>query len=122
MQVYRGGDLEIEWPETKEEWDQHHAGVMLNDPKDLARAWIIAYADQLTAQSAEADQDTVTIGDLMRAALSHVDGTEHWGDYISRGGAFEGQGTDPLFWEHFRTLVKGEYNQDNENNFFSCSC
>lgn len=61
------------------------------------------------------------VDELINTAMSHVT-DDGWGDYISRGGAFEGQYTDPTFWDKLAILKDLEIPQEKRNNFFSCAC
>ena len=48
-----------------------------------------------------------------------------WGDYIVRGGAFEGEGVEPMFpmfWEKYADFTGRDRDSIEENSFFSCSC
>lgn len=86
----------------------------------VAYAWIKAYAEQLSRSYDDNDDrgGDVTMDDLIEAALSFQNGK--WGNYICRGGRFEGMRTDPLFWFHLRILLE---NPDlEEASFFTCSC
>lgn len=104
------------------------------DPQAVAYAWIEAYAKNLSAQVSEYAQDmaedddycnsdSVTVDDLIQVGLSQLDTKDSWGgDYISRGGTFEGQGVDPMFWDKLSILIGQEIPSDSRNGFFSCSC
>ena len=62
----------------------------------------------------------IEVADWLDTALSHINNS--WGDYISRGGVFEGHGTDPVFWDKLSILREEEIDHDKRGSFFSCSC
>ena len=106
--------------------DEHQGRLVLGDPQAEAYAWIMAYADQITAQ-AQTDTEGYsehephyTAEDLITIAESHKKGG--WGDYICHGGAFEGTGVDPLFWDKLSIVLDEEVADKDRNSFFSCSC
>lgn len=99
----------------------HDVLLMCLDPVALAYQWIIEYAKNLSDQVSEDDYGgDVTVDDLMQAADSHQNGG--WGDYISRGGAFEGQGVDSTFWAKYAIVRGKEIDSIEQAHFFSCSC
>ena len=105
---------------------EHQGRLVLGDPQAEAYAWIMAYADQITAQ-AQTDTESYsehephyTAEDLITIAKSNMHGG--WGDYICHGGAFEGEGVDPLFWDKLSIVLDEEVPDEDRNGFFSCSC
>lgn len=105
---------------------EHQGRVVLGDPQAEAYAWIMAYADQITALAktdsdgySERDPD-YTAEDLIQIAQSNMNGK--WGDYICHGGAFEGEHVDPLFWDKLSIVLDQEVSDKDRNSFFSCSC
>lgn len=98
--------------------------LLIGDKQAEAWAWINAYADQLSKvveESYDSRGDrSVTASELIDTAFSHLG--DGWGEYIVRGGAFEGVGVDPLFWPKFQDLIGVEIPQDSQSHFFSCSC
>lgn len=105
-------------------------GARLKEGCVIAQAyeWISAYALNLTqdvqdshdAEDSEWTGRPVTVEDLMDAADSHQG--EGWGDYIVRGGTFEGFYMDPTFWTKYAILREKELDDVKQNQFFSCSC
>ena len=105
---------------------EHQGRLLLGDPQAEAYAWIMAYADQITAQ-AQTDTENYsedgphyTAEDLITIAKSNMHGG--WGDYICHGGAFAGVGVDPLFWDKLAIVLDEEVSDEDRNGFFSCSC
>ncbi|MFP3670131.1 hypothetical protein SB717_34130, partial [Priestia sp. SIMBA_032] len=81
--------------------EEHDARRMCGDPQALAYEWIKGYAANL---SARAEDDTynrrggITAEELIETAMTHLpteDDSNRWGDYLIRGGTFEGESTDP---------------------------
>lgn len=105
--------------------ETHKVRVMCGDPVALSYEWIKAYAENLSDraknQSDEYNTSEVTVDELIDSAMSNMD-PNSWGNYIIRGGAFEGYQVEPLFWEKLAILKGIEIPQENQNNFFSCSC
>lgn len=108
-----------------EEYDQsmHQAALILGDPVARAYEWIRAYAENLSAQTVGdnygGDRE-VTVKQLMDAADSHQG--EGWGDYIIRGGTFEGESIDPTFWEKYAIFREIPLEDLNQSSLLSCSC
>lgn len=109
--------------------EEHEARVICGDQRALAYAWLLAYAQNLNAQCQPSDDDdeaygSVTIEDLLEVADSHQPGKGgQWGgDYLSRGGAFEGQSVDASFWKHYAAFREIPFDEVEESHFFSCSC
>ena len=107
---------------------EHQGRLVLGDPQAEAYAWIMAYAAQITEQAKHhGDEDWYSSGDanytaedLIAIAESHKKGG--WGHYICHGGAFEGTGVDPLFWDKLSIVLDEEVPDEDRNGFFSCSC
>ena len=103
--------------------EEHQGRLVLGDPQAEAYAWIMAYADQITEQAQHgysSGDANYTAEDLITIAESHKKGG--WGDYICHGGAFEGTGVDPLFWDKLSIVLDEEVPDKDRNGFFSCSC
>lgn len=110
---------------------EHHARVVVGDPEACAYEWICGYADILSAQVADSyhedgygTDEPVTVAELLRCAdiqQPDANGKSDW-DYISRGGAFEGESVEPMFWEKYAILRGLERDKVNDSGFFSCSC
>lgn len=102
--------------------------IIMGDPRALAYAWISRYADNLTAQIEESNRDGnesyhldgVSVDELLFCADSHQG--DGWGDYIVRGGVFEGECIDPTFWDKYAILCNKSPDEIKANSFFSCSC
>jgi hypothetical protein len=107
--------------------EEHDARRMCGDPRALAYEWIKAYAENLSdrAEGNGYNSAPITVEELIQTAISHLpdeEGNSRWGDYITRGGTFEGESTDPVFWEKLAILKDIEIPNDKRSNFFSCSC
>lgn len=103
--------------------DQLDVRVMCNDPQALAYKWIVAYLENLNDRIDDDDGEKITLDELIETAMTHMDENSRWGgDYIVRGGAFEGEGTDPTFWDKLAILRDIEIPEEKRGNFFSCSC
>ena len=108
--------------------DQLEGRLILGDPKAHAYMWISRYADNLTARIEESNRggyedyhlDGVSVHDLLSCADSHQSGG--WGDYITRGGVFEGEAIDDTFWDKYAILCDKPRDEITDNSFFSCSC
>lgn len=104
-------------------WDdiEQKARLLVNEPQAVAWAWLHAYLENLNNRIGNYDGDGITFDELMTTADSHQGGA--WGEYIVRGGVFEGFSTDISFWDHYRNFrcVPSEETVD-EASFFSCSC
>jgi hypothetical protein len=103
--------------------EEHDARVMCADPQALAYAWMTGYLDNLNSRIGSDDGHDITMDELIQTAMSHLDENSRWGgDYITRGGAFEGEGTDPTFWEKLAIFKGIDIPEEKRGNFFSCSC
>ena len=99
--------------------EEHQGRLVLGDPQAEAYAWIMAYAAQITEQAQhQGDEDwyssrdaNYTAEDLIQIAESN-----------RHGGAFEGEGVDPLFWDKLSIVLDEEVPDEDRNGFFSCSC
>lgn len=104
--------------------EHHQAKLLLLDPQAVAYEWIVRYLDNLNdmidGDSDYGRTDSITLDELLETAESHLSGS--WGDYIVRGGAFEGYSLDMTFWDMYSTLVEKEIPNSDRNSFFSCSC
>lgn len=109
---------------------EHQSRVLMGDPKALAYEWICGYAANLTDQVrnsydyAEYEHSDVTVDELLHCADTQQPdekGRSSW-DYIQRGGAFEGEGVDPTFWDKYAILRGIERDKVQDSGFFSCSC
>lgn len=103
----------------------HKAKLMCGDPQAQALQWIIGYLDNLNHMVMGDDDDDrshspISLNELLETAMSHVE--SDWGDYITRGGVFEGVGTDPTFWDKLSILHEKEIDHGKRGSFFSCSC
>lgn len=104
--------------------EEHQARLMCGDPVALAYEWLKGYAENLNSQmetsSYGEDYAPITVEELIETGMSHVG--DGWGDYISRGGSFEGVSLDMTFWDKLSIFKQIEIPQDNRNSFLSCSC
>lgn len=115
-----------------EDYDQslHQAALILGDPVAEAFEWMKHYAENLSDQCKGGyDEDQhysgVTLEELLRVADSHQpdQNTKGWGgNYISRGGVFEGVQTDPTFWKKYAIFREIPIEDVDQSSFFSCSC
>ena len=103
--------------------DQHSVRVMCGDPIAIAYEWISAYVENLNSRIKEDDGSPITMDELIEIAMSNLGSNTYWGgNYLIRGGAFEGVGVDPMFWEKLSILKQIHIPQKDRNSFFSCSC
>lgn len=73
-----------------------------------SKVWIENYADMLG----------ITFDELMEAAHNYIS----YGEYLCRGGQFEGEYTSEEFWDNYEQYKKIKLNSSQKTNFFSCSC
>lgn len=106
----------------------HDALVIMGNPRALAYQWIVEYAKYISPKERTDDDDDggyynttpVSAEELIEAANSHQDGG--WGDYICRGGEYEGFQLDSTFWDKFAIVMGIERESVEERSFFTCSC
>ncbi|QDH84208.1 hypothetical protein Axy13_016 [Achromobacter phage vB_AxyP_19-32_Axy13] len=98
--------------------EEHNSRVMCGDPVALAYEWLKQYAEEVNNDAG--DEGEVTLEDLLEAADSHQG--DGWGDYIVRGGAFEGYSLNPMFWDKYAIFKGIDRSEISEAHFFSCSC
>lgn len=113
--------VELEEPEPTEE-EIHRAAAMMGDPRALAKDWITAWLEEVNAQLGDGDGNEITFEGLISTAMTHVGTTTWGGDYISRGGAFEGFYTPDEFWDKLADYKGINIPSKDRGNFFSCSC
>lgn len=106
--------------------DLHQAALILGDPVAQAYEWLKAYAENLSEQCKDDDyyrgsNSVITVKELLTIADSHQE-EGAWGDYLSRGGAFESQAVDSTFWKYYAIFKEIPQEEVNEQSFFSCSC
>ena len=120
-------DLEELKKHTDYPVEEHETRLAIGDPKAEAFAWIQAYTKNLNRMIDDEYFDdygsggNITICELIATAESQLN-PNSYGDYISRGGAFEGHYVDDLFWDKLAVLKEIEIPQSKRNSFFSCSC
>lgn len=106
--------------------EQHQARLICADPVAQAWEWISRYAQNLTDQVQESREgdEGVSIAELIETANSHQeDSNNRWGgEYITRGGVFEGASVDPTFWVKYAIATGRELKNVQQNSFFGCSC
>lgn len=103
----------------------HQEYLMVGHPQAQAYEWLKAYALNLSDQCSNEEYSNreVTVEELLETADSHQNDASGWGgDYIVRGGAFEGMSMDPMFWEKYAIFRDIPLDQVEEAHFFSCSC
>ncbi|MNK14271.1 hypothetical protein D3C87_323710 [compost metagenome] len=94
--------------------------------KEIAYQWIENYAESISGSyhdyySDETRYAQITAEELIDTAKTHLrEGS--WGDYIVYGGKFEGESTDPEFWNQLEIYLEEEIPENNRRSFFSCSC
>lgn len=98
----------------------HQANMLLLIPQAVAYEWMLHYLDNLNAMIGDDEGDNITLNELIETAESHL--SDSWGDYIVRGGAFEGVTLDMTFWDKYEILFEKEVSSDDRTSFFSCSC
>lgn len=107
--------------------DEHKARIMCGDPIALAYKWIESYLENLNDRitpDEDYNSEPITMDELIETAMSHINvESGRWGgDYIVRGGAFEGFSVDPTFWDKLAIIKEIEIPNESRNSFFSCSC
>ena len=100
--------------------DQHQAWLAIGDPVAVAYEWIVAYLKNINEFVDRGGDNYVTFYELINTAKSHLD--DEYGDYIIRGGAFEGFQMDLVFWDKLAILLNREIPQSARTTIFSCSC
>lgn len=91
--------------------------LLLDERANDAYQWICGYAANLSN-----DKYTVTAEELIETAMDNI-GTTGWSrDYICKGGLLEGTITDPMFWDKLAIYKNIEIEEEDRNNFFTCSC
>lgn len=104
--------------------EEHDVRLLIGDPAAEAYEWLKAYAlnisDMVDSDSDYGDTSGISLEELLETAESHAG--DAWGDYIVRGGTFEGFSVDPTFWDKLSTFKGEEIPRNDRNNFFSCSC
>lgn len=114
-----------EFIENSEE--QIKALALIGDKQAIAYLWIEAYAENLTeevnAYNDDGGAEPISLEELVETGVSWLDPDSKWGgEYIIRGGTFEGDLLDPLFWDKLSDLLQIEIPDNKRNSFFSCSC
>lgn len=104
----------------------HNAALILGDPVAQAYEWLKAYAENLSDRCKDDDyregsNSPISVEELIGIADSHQE-EGSWGDYLVRGGAFEGDSPDPTFWKYYAIFKEIPQEEVNEQSFFSCSC
>lgn len=115
---------------TYAEYDQstHQAALILGDPIAEAFEWMRNYALNLTEQCSDDEYGSsapITVELLIETADSHQpqeNGGSSWGDYITRGGTFEGESVDSTFWKKYAIFREIPLENVEQSSFFSCSC
>jgi hypothetical protein len=101
--------------------------VMVGDPVAIAYLWLVAYLENINSMITGSHdefnyQGELSFDELIDTALSHVGDDDPWGDYITRGGIFEGFRMDPTFWDKLAILKEIDIPQSQRGTIFSCSC
>ena len=115
------------WDEFRQKPEaEQKALLVIGDPQAEAYAWICGYAQNLSSMVGEDDDygygsDSVTVDELIETGISHIT-PGSWGDYISRGGAFESMNTDPTFWDKLSILLGVPIPISQRGGILSCSC
>lgn len=73
-----------------------------------SKKWISEFADRIGSDYHE----------IMEGAASYL---SH-GEYLVRGGTFEGMGIPDEFWEHYEKVTNSAIDEDRRGTFLSCSC
>lgn len=93
--------------------------VMVGDQVAIAWLWLLAYLDNVNKRITDYADDNhesynlITIDEFIDTGIT--------GDYITRGGVFEGFHLDPLYWEKLSILKETEI-EPSRYGFFNCSC
>jgi hypothetical protein len=70
--------------------------------------WVTDFADNVGS----------TYDEIMAAAESYLQS----GDYLCRGGTFEGQSVPDEFWDKYEIIKRKRVEESDRGTFFSCSC
>lgn len=76
------------------------------------------HASAKAALEAVAEAADLTLNALIRGARVYVEQNE----YMVDGGRWEGFSIPDDFWEHYQMYTGEAVEEENRNNFFSCSC
>lgn len=100
--------------------------ILLGDRKAEAWKWIDSYTENLNSMidsDGEYGGSPISVDELIDTAKTHLKGNgSRWGEYITRGGVFEGFSLDMTFWDKLSILLDEEITDDERVSFFSCSC
>lgn len=119
------GYLTFEWPYPK---DTHVLRVTIHDNQALAYEWISAYVDQLNGMIDEdyyGDNSLLDVEEFIRITVDWYNDSQDsnsWPDYLVKGGAFEGFGMEPMYWDKLAEFLDVELKKEYCNGYFSCSC
>lgn len=92
------------------------------DEKAKSMKWIEAYAASLSGEYLD-EFMLVTADELIETAKTWVDPNSRWGgDYLVKGGLFEGNYVSRDFWRHFEVVTGTAPANGETPSFFSCSC
>ncbi len=102
--------------------EEHQARMICGDPIALSYEWLKSYLENLNSQIDDYDGSEVSFDELIDTGISHISNDRYGGDYIIRGGRFEGISTDPTFWDKLAQFKQINIPQNKRGNFFRCSC
>lgn len=95
-------------------------------PEESAYNWIRNYADELSTNPDDEYGGVVTAEELIDMGWSNYEtgkaGGSSWGDYLNKGGLFEGVSVADEFWEQLGILKGVSIESEHRNNFFTCAC
>lgn len=98
---------------------QMEARIIVGDPKAIAYKWMSGYLANLNSM-VDGEGSDITMTELLETGISHLEGG--YGEYITRGDAFESFSLDMTYWDKFSILFDYEVPTEQRSSFFSCSC
>ena len=94
--------------------------------EESAYNWIREYAASLSTSEDDEYGGVVTAEELIETGWGNYEDAKNngqtWGDYINKGGLFEGVSVSDEFWEKLGILKGVSIEPEHRNNFFTCAC
>lgn len=114
-------------PYPDEGEDMLRVRAMVGDQMAEAYMWLVAYTANLNDRISQHYENgyshhEISLDELITIGMSHVDSSDGWGEYLTRGGTFEGEHLDETFWDKLAALKQIEIPHGCRQNFFGCSC
>ena len=83
-----------------------------------AMEYMEKFASECTGYDYEDNETHATVDMILEGADEYL----RTGEYLSKGGMFEGIVADETFWRHYETIRRVQVPEDQKTSFFSCSC